>query len=42
MIEDPPTRNQASMIKGIAFIVINSPLLYYLVKKGFDSLKCSQ
>ena len=42
MVEDPATRNQLSMVKGIAFILVTSLLLYYLVKKGFDSLKRSQ
>ena len=42
MVEDPATRNQLSMVKGIAFILVTSLLLYYLVKKGFDSLRRSQ
>ncbi|HEY3420149.1 MAG TPA: PAS domain-containing protein [Methanomassiliicoccales archaeon] len=42
MIEDPSMRYNISLVKGLAFIILTSLLLYYLVKKGFDSLRSSQ
>ena len=42
MVADPSMRNNLSMIKGIAFILLTSILLFYLVKRGFDSLRDSQ
>jgi PAS domain S-box-containing protein len=42
MVEDPSMRYNISVVKGLAFIIMTSILLYYLVKKGFDSLRSSQ
>ncbi len=42
MVADPSTRTNISIVKGIGFILLTSVLLYYLVKKGFDSLRSSQ
>jgi len=41
-VQDPTMRYDISVVKGLAFIILTSILLYYLVKKGFDSLKTSQ
>ncbi len=42
LIEDPSVRYNISVVKGLAFIILTTILLYYLVKKGFDSLNSSQ
>lgn len=39
MIDSPSLRTDISIVKGIGFILLTSVLLYYLVKKGFDSLR---